>query len=262
MTIATQGRTATALAAVCSLGLFAAAVTAGRLGVDVGVGSQFCEAAHDGWVRQPANTYSNLGFVVAGLAIGAYVDRRRGQLRARLEHPGLLVAYGVLVVVLGPASMAMHATGTRLGGRLDVLSMHLLAGFTAAYALTRLLRRGGGFLAVAFTAFVVGAQSVAEHGGKVPLVDAAGNAAFAVLLLLGLAGELVLRCRPGGRRPLAPAVGALLAMLVAFGIWTLSHSGGVWCDPHSLLQGHAVWHLLCALAAYLLFRYYAGRPAD
>ena len=51
------------------------------------------------------------------------------------------------------------------------------------------------------------------------------------------------------------AVGALLA---AFGIWLLSHDGGLLCDPHSLLQGHAVWHLLCGVAAYCLSRLYAS----
>ena len=45
-------------------------------------------------------------------------------------------------------------------------------------------------------------------------------------------------------------------MLVAFAIWNLSQHG--WCDPHSLVQGHAAWHLLDALAAYLLFRLYAS----
>ena len=45
-------------------------------------------------------------------------------------------------------------------------------------------------------------------------------------------------------------------MLVAFGIWLLSTNG--WCDPDSIWQGHAAWHLLCAVAAYWLFRLYAS----
>ena len=45
-------------------------------------------------------------------------------------------------------------------------------------------------------------------------------------------------------------------MALAFVIWNLAQ--GPWCDPTSWLQGHAAWHLLCALAAYLLFRLYAS----
>ena len=36
----------------------------------------------------------------------------------------------------------------------------------------------------------------------------------------------------------------------------------LWCDPHSLLQGHAVWHLLDALSAYLLFRLWASEKTS
>jgi hypothetical protein len=50
-------------------------------------------------------------------------------------------------------------------------------------------------------------------------------------------------------------------LLVAFVVWSLGKDGGPLCDPQSLLQPHAVWHLLDALAAWLLFRYYASsRP--
>ena len=46
-------------------------------------------------------------------------------------------------------------------------------------------------------------------------------------------------------------------MALAFVIWNLAQ--GPWCDPTSWLQGHAAWHLLCAVAAYLLFRLYCSR---
>ena len=45
-------------------------------------------------------------------------------------------------------------------------------------------------------------------------------------------------------------------MVVAFAIWNASQHG--LCDPRSLLQGHAVWHLLGAASAYLLFRLWAS----
>ncbi len=58
------------------------------------------------------------------------------------------------------------------------------------------------------------------------------------------------------RADLRYGAAALTSMLVAFTIWNLSQRG--WCDPDSLVQGHAVWHLLGAVAAYLLFRLYAS----
>ncbi len=52
-------------------------------------------------------------------------------------------------------------------------------------------------------------------------------------------------------------ISAAVTLGVAFGIWNLDLNN-IMCAPHSLLQGHAVWHLLCALSTYLLYRYYCS----
>src|SRR3954447_8200020 len=102
--------------AALSTGLLVLAVGQGWLGPDVGRGANFCEAARDGWVKQPANSFSNLGFVVAGLLI-AWRAGRRNQLGDVLPtHAPLATAYACVVVVLGPASAAMHATQAERGG--------------------------------------------------------------------------------------------------------------------------------------------------
>jgi hypothetical protein len=44
-------------------------------------------------------------------------------------------------------------------------------------------------------------------------------------------------------------------MVLAFVIWILDRER-VLCAPESLLQGHAVWHILGAIAAVCLFRSY------
>ena len=49
---------------------------------------------------------------------------------------------------------------------------------------------------------------------------------------------------------------SLASILVAFAIWNASKA---WlCQPRSLVQGHAIWHLLGAVSAYFLYRYYAS----
>ena len=135
-----------AVVAVLSTGLLVLAVGYGWLGPDVGRGDNFCEAARSGWVKQPANTWSNLGFVVAGLLI-AWRAGRPDQLGDVLpRHVGLATAYACLVVLLGPASAAMHATQAEAGGQFDLLSMYLVASFAAAYALMRWYRRSAALL--------------------------------------------------------------------------------------------------------------------
>lgn len=239
--------------AVASTGLLALAVGRGWLGPDVGRGDDFCEAARGGWVKQPANTWSNLGFVGAGLAVAWHAGRAPFS-----GGRGLATAYACLVVVIGPASAAMHATQSSAGGQLDLLSMYLVASFAAAYALMRLAGRGRAFFAAAFAVFVAGCELVGLWPREVPVVRFAGNVAFGALLLTAVVAEVRLwrRAHSRSRTDLRWGAAALASILVAFAIWNLTKAP--WCDPNSLLQGHAVWHLLGAVAAYCLFRLWAS----
>jgi hypothetical protein len=255
----------TSTAAVVSVGLLALAVERGWLGPDVGRGSGFCEVPHGGGLAahlvQPANSLSNLGFVIAGLAVAWRAGRTDllGDVLPRLR--GLPTAYAVVTVLLGPASAAMHATGSAHGGDLDLLSMYLIASFAAAYALMRIVRQGSTFFFQVFLLMVAACELVSTIQADVPVVHETGNLAFGTLLVAAMVMETMLWRRadrePGGTRTdLRWGAGAVAAMVVAFVIWNLAQ--GPWCAPRSWVQGHAAWHLLDALAAYLLFRLYCS----
>jgi hypothetical protein len=162
--------------------------------------------------------------------------------------------YACVVVLLGPGSAAMHATQSAWGGHLDMLSMYLVAGFAAAWAWVRWTRRGTTAFVVAYVACVAACEVIGLWPERVPVVHYSGNLAFGALLLVAVVLETRLWRRGETAVAFRHGVVALAAMLVAFTIWLLTNAG--WCDPHSWLQGHAVWHLLCAVAAYWLFRMY------
>ncbi|KGN30501.1 hypothetical protein N802_06710 [Knoellia sinensis KCTC 19936] len=244
----------TVAAAVGSVVLLGAALVFGWLGPDVGRGAEFCEAARDALIKQPANTFSNLGFVIAGIAAAWHVSRRG----PGAMSVGLATAYAIVVVMLGPGSAAMHASQSVLGGHLDLYSMYLLSSFVFAYAVTRLL----GLAAPGFVGIFVGSLvvcTIAEFVTvQVPVILTAGNAVFGAMLLLGLLIELWLRARGSHRLEMRWGLASVITLLVAFAIWNTGMDGGPLCDPHSLLQLHAVWHVLDAGAAWFLFRYYAS----
>jgi hypothetical protein len=250
-----------AVTAAVTLGLVLAAARWGWLGPDAGRGSQFCEATRAGWILQPANTWSNLAFVIAGLMVAWYAGDRLRLGLTMGAHPGLATAYAVLVVLLGPGSMAMHATQSEVGGHLDLLSMFLVSGFALGYAAMRVWRRGPTFLAVAFPVLVGAGMAVYLAGGPVPVVNHAGNAAFSVMLLLAIALEVVLWRRAGVRQDAWFGVAAVGTLVVASTVWRFGRDGHPWCDPTSWFQWHGLWHVLCAVAAYLLFRHYAAERA-
>ncbi len=235
-----------ALTAALSLTALALAVRFGWLGEDLDRGADFCEAAA-GRVRQPVNTLSNLGFVVAGLLVARDADRM----------PRMGTVYACLVVLLGPASMAMHATESDLGGHLDLLSMYLVASFAVAYAATRLSGRGPGFFWGVFAAGLVGSELVGAIPRELPVVMHPGNLAFGALLVTALVLErrLLRRGIALDRRWILAAAGSLA---LAFAVWNTGKDGSPLCWPGSVYQGHGVWHVLCAVAAYCLFRYWAS----
>ena len=243
----------TLAAGVVGVLLVVLATAYGWLGPDVDRGAQFCETDHWCFFAQPSNTLSNLAFVAAGASL-AWRARHPG---GRLARPGLTTLFTVVVALLGPGSMAMHATESALGGHLDVLSMHLLAGFAAAYALARVLAWGTGATMVVLAVLLAIGSAASLLGGPVPFVQHAGNLAFALMLLVAVTGEAILLRRPGGPRPWW-AVGSVLTLSLAFAVWVPSQTGGLWCIPESWLQGHALWHVLCAVAAYLLGRHYTA----
>jgi len=227
-------------------------------------GTCFCEAFREGWVRQPANTWSNLGFVAVGLAVAAYPGRVRvrriasrpcNPMTATGFFPGL---YACAVALLGPGSMALHASMTAVGGRWDVLSMFVWVSFCIAYGAMRaaqLGRSGFGALYATLVALLVAYLW--------------GDSGFSSDVLFGLlcgslfAAEVAVWLR---RRALRQQRGWLVAAGISFGlafaIWLPSRRlDGALCDPDSLLQGHAAWHLLCALSTLFIFLYYRSERA-
>lgn len=246
-----------AAVAVTGIAAFVLALARGWLGPDIGRGTGFCEAARAGLIKQPANTVSNLGFVAAGLAASWHASTAP---RGRLTRP-LAAVLAIVIVLLGPGSAAMHASQSDLGGHLDMTSMYLISGFALAYAVTRLVGGGLRVFTRVYLAALLAQEIVEIRGGSMPLLMTTGNFGFALTLIAAVVLEEILR-RRGDGLDLRWGALALGALLLAFGIWTLAKDGGPWCDPHSLLQGHAAWHLLCAAAAYALYRAYAGQDGS
>ena len=88
----------------------------------IGEASRWCERISGGPFREPVNTLSNLGFMVAGLFI-LYKLSNEISFNNFSGLNRITVLYGVAVVWLGPGSMLMHGTNTEWGGWADNLSM-------------------------------------------------------------------------------------------------------------------------------------------
>ncbi|MFQ5553764.1 MAG: ceramidase domain-containing protein, partial [Acidimicrobiia bacterium] len=75
---------------------------------------------------------------------------------------------------------------------------------------------------------------------------------------------ILARHAPDGRRSYAPwfwiGIGSFV---VAYAIWLTGTADHAWCRPDSLIQAHAIWHLLSALATWSFFVFLrTERPLD
>jgi hypothetical protein len=249
MTIALVG-TGTALALGIAVG---AGGWPGEPSGCIAVQDCYCEAFTGGIIEQPVNTLSNIGFVLVGLWIlwTASQDRAQGGPSRMTREPVYGLLYGAVGVFIGIGSMYFHASMTEWGGWIDLVSMHLFITYLLLYDVVVLQNRS--------TAWFLRSFAVANVAlGMVLWVmdNGYGKFLFGALIVVTMVAEYRL-----GRRdaPVARDRRWFWAGLAVYGfgqvIWLLSRDGAPLCDPDSLLQGHALWHLTGAATVLLLYRY-------
>jgi hypothetical protein len=175
-------------------------------------GATDCELIGDAFLSQPVNALTSLAFVVAG----AIIARRRPDRRL----------FGAAVALVGLGSFAAH--GPRLAGS------EWLHDVTIAWVLVLILADR--------LPRPVMTGAIPGLGVLFAIVPAGDDAILVVLAVAAIGRELL----PARRTRATLAAAAILAVGALIG--TLSRTGWPLCDPHSVLQGHALWHVLAATA--------------
>ena len=243
--------------------LFFIGVVHGWFGAPGSNASEFCEASRPGLIKQPYNTWSNISFIISGLTMGWLLMRRTFSSNKNSITQGAFYGtfYASIVVLLGPGSMAMHATTGELGGFFDMLSMYLVASFTTAYALQRFFSLRPAQFAIIYSLVL----TIFLWADKAPyhiIFWFFGDTMFLFFVTLTILIEglnIYVRKMHHDRRWAFAALGAIL---LAFFIWNITKTGTSLCDPYSPIQGHAIWHILDAVSTFCLFMYYASEHTD
>jgi hypothetical protein len=207
------------------------------------VAASDCEALRNGLVRQPMNAFSSLALLAVGLWILVRAARRVPGRR------GELAAFGAGMAFVGVGSLLLHGPAPAwalwfhdLGGLavlllVAVLNVGVLLGWTLR---ARLLVVAAGVVLLAFELATFPTSTVPS--------------AWVLAPAAGLCELAVVRSRYRSSIPGPPA--SMRAWLVAAAVlslggaaYILGRSDSPLCHPKSVLQLHAVWHVLVATAA-------------
>lgn len=201
----------------------------------------WCEEQLCSWIREPANTYSNLTYLIIGILI--LVQSRKH------AYPHLKLL-GWFSILLGFMSGFYHATSSFFGEVLDYGSMFLISSYFVTANLSRMFKWSPGRMSLAATGLFL-----ISVGGLIQF-RTVGAPFFGAQVVGALLIELMLRRRSTLRPKYAPLGVAVIFFLGAWGIWNLD-THKIACDPHNhVINGHAIWHIMTGIAIYFIFKFY------
>ncbi len=231
-----------------------------------GTNTIFCEQNHlTEFIRQRANTWSNLAYLFYGLLcvkLALHDAANKPQANYITRNPIISWVFGFTFLYLCFGSFFFHASITRIGQHFDMGGTYGLVAFPILINLVRIYKHykptneAKLTIATVAAAFVVFALLFAfkwQMNSSIAL-----PALILGIIITSLWYQLV------SKTPYQMWFGvlAIVSMVAAFFIWWQDRYK-YWCDPESLIQGHAFWHVLTGLGGffvYLMLR--SERPID
>lgn len=201
---------------------------------------RFCEERLCSWIVEPANSWSNIFYILVGLYI----------VRLSLKDQKPKLSYiGICNILVGMGSTIFHGTGTFFGEFLDLSAMYLISGLMIMLVVKRLLNWDYTRAISCSFCFAVLNAGLLYYFNKLGILIFTAHVFFYLSLLWYY------------KKSRSPVVQwkYLLIMLglfiFAFFSWTLDITG-LWCNPHNhFINGHSIWHIVNGFCLYWLYRF-------
>ncbi len=229
-----------------------------------GNATNFCELNRfDQLIVQPANTWSNLGFIIVALIIISIAKNdhkyfERSQVNNLLaRYPGFTFLTGFATLYMGLGSFLYHGTLTYAFQKMDQTGMYFVLIAAIAYNVYKLAPRIR-YKGVIYSShkFIIGCAIALMFAFYVVLWKLPINVTFPVLVISFFISNFVVLKKINHSIPVKAFLKASsLTMLVSYGVWILDITNKL-CSPTSIFQGHALWHLLNAVSIFLMYLYY------
>ncbi len=201
---------------------------------------KWCEKTQCSWVNEPANAYSNAGYLIAGVLIMAKLSQGKDRLLKEL---------GLMIFLMGLGSFVYHSTNNFFTQFFDFLGMFLMTSIVMGVFSKRI--RGENirshysyswmFLFLNTFMFWV------FHFNQIPI-----QFTVVVNTVVLISMEVWGRVKEDKSPKLTHFLGAIISLAVAQ-VFSGLDLKRTWCEPENLiLHGHAIWHLIGAVGMVFL----------
>ncbi|NNC96118.1 MAG: hypothetical protein HKN92_11195 [Chitinophagales bacterium] len=213
-------------------------------------------------VRQPINTWSNLGFLIVGLISLTFGinDFRRRKINTQsliVKYPAFSIMMGISCIYVFFGSFFYHASLTYFFQKMDITGIYALMISILAYNTY-----------VLFPKYKFKAKERDSHHVIIPAAILIFllfyfyvwklniNYLFPLIVFITFVLKyMIIRSGAHAKAFLRYLGIGLVSIVLAGAMWILDFTD-LLCSPYSVLQGHAVWHILCAISALFIYFYY------
>jgi hypothetical protein len=201
---------------------------------------KWCEQTQCSWINEPANTWSNLGFLLIGILIYKKLSEGKDKLLKEL---------GVMIFLMGAGSFVYHATNNFFTQFFDFLGMFLMTSIVLGIFTRRIQKKdirthyAYSWMYLFFNTFIFWVFHFNEIAIQFTVV-------INTVALIGM--EVASRVI-GNNRPKLHYFSLSLVSLGAAQTFSAMDLKRTWCEPENLfLHGHAIWHVLAAVGMWFL----------
>lgn len=210
---------------------------------------KWCEDNLCAWITAPANTYSNLLYIVLGFKMIA---------EARRQQSATLMMFGPASILTGVSSLIFHASYTYVGQVFDFFGMFCFEHLAIVVNMRRLGWIDKSSQSAVYWSLVLASTSLVPVLGS---MDIPYQLLVLLIILLICASEIYLRFLSGRKGAHCVAKYEMyllsLALLLAGATCSALDAARIWCDPKNhIINGHSMWHLLTAASLYFFFQFY------
>lgn len=202
----------------------------------------FCEYIKNGFIRQPVDAFTNLAYVFLGILMIYWLYKNWKKTRK------FLIIFALANIAVGVGSFLYHASFTFFGMELDDDTMYLIGSFMLFFSLSRFYQ----FSFRKFLSLYLLLNLTLEM--MIYFFPVIRGVLFGFLVLGTIVSETMAIRKKDGLGEKKYFRLAVYLFLLAYLFW-ISDYKKIICWPESLYQGHAVWHLLSALAGFSMFLY-------